>query len=106
MSSKEMSPDLDKPIDSLAQDALNRRGFVEKVFAQIENYPMDGKTSLVIGIDAKWGDGKTSVINCLKTDYLDKDKTFSYMDFNPGNGQRRIKYLMVFGILLKPFFIN
>ena len=54
----------DTPINSLDEDKLGRRGFAEELGNAILSY--SHKESFVIGLQGKWGYGKTSIINmCL-----------------------------------------
>jgi predicted KAP-like P-loop ATPase len=54
---------LDNPIQAPDADVLGRGAFVTAVSNEIRKW--NGKTSLVIGLHGKWGDGKTSVVNLL-----------------------------------------
>lgn len=56
----------DLPIVNIENDILQRRVFIEQVVSLIGNYADNNNSSLVIGIEGDWGEGKTSVINVLK----------------------------------------
>lgn len=67
----------DQPIDSSKKDLFGRKNFSKKI-AQIIAQRSE-EASIVIGIHAPWGEGKTSVLNMI-VEYLEehiqkKDKT-------------------------------
>ena len=53
----------DSPIKDPEKDCLNRMDFVYQLYQMITNY--NYSDSLTIGLESKWGDGKTSIINLL-----------------------------------------
>jgi predicted KAP-like P-loop ATPase len=55
----------DKPINNKKEDKIERSRFAEKLVEEIYAWE-DPDTSLVIGIYAKWGEGKTSFLNLIK----------------------------------------
>jgi hypothetical protein len=55
---------IDEPIVTESDDLLNRNQFVEDLCNQIVNYPLP--ESFVFGLNGKWGEGKTSVLNLLR----------------------------------------
>ena len=60
----------DRPIDSIAQDALGRSSFARSFAEAITRH--HGKESLTLAINAPWGEGKTSFKN-LVLDVLKKE---------------------------------
>ena len=70
----------DCPLSSKADDKLNRAPFAERVARVLRGLPKD--SSLVVGIHGPWGDGKTTVLNMLRTDLEADDKTV-VVEFNP-----------------------
>lgn len=85
----------DYPIENKEQDQLKRFPLATKVASMISAF--SGKESFVIGVEGKWGSGKTSFIN-LVLGQLDKDSTV-YFTFNPWNFSDEIS-------LLRDFFIK
>lgn len=71
----------DSPINRKEEDKLNRSDFVENISSNIMNYH---KTEcLTIGLVGRWGSGKTSIINMVKTE-LDYEHII-FINFNPWN---------------------
>ena len=71
----------DSPIDSLGKDELNRNEFAEFVADHIVNNTSSG--SFAIGINAQWGDGKTSFQNLVGNHIRIKDSEAIIFSFNP-----------------------
>jgi predicted KAP-like P-loop ATPase len=71
---------IDVPITDEEQDTLGRRTFVDNFHALIQSFPFED--SLVFGLNAPWGSGKTSVLNLLRN-RLRKDENTILVDFNP-----------------------
>lgn len=69
----------DYPIENREQDQLKRTPLAEKVATMISDFK--GKESFVVGVEGKWGSGKTSFIN-LVLKQLD-DSHIAYFTFNP-----------------------
>jgi len=68
----------DKAVETVEEDLLGRRKFAEKIAHDIVNWrPED---SLVIGLYARWGDGKTSVINFIKDFFKNPEKAEEKFD--------------------------
>jgi hypothetical protein len=77
----------DNPINEIDNDDLNRREYAELVANCIINTECNG--SFTIGINAPWGNGKTSFQNIVKR-YLEKyEKQIITIDFNPWSGSNR-----------------
>lgn len=73
----------DNPISTHTEDQFNRGSYVEQLANTINEW--DGKNSLVIGLNGKWGSGKTSIINLLN-EYLENQTTGvkpTVLFFNP-----------------------
>lgn len=85
----------DYPIENKNQDQLKRFPLAVKVAAMIKAFT--GKESFVIGVEGKWGSGKTSFIN-LALGQLDKNDIV-YFKFNPWNFSDEAS-------LLRDFFIK
>ena len=69
----------DEPKKSLADDKLERKHYVEYLIQLFQGHK--GK-SIVVGIDGKWGSGKTTFIYFLK-EKMDEINDLNYLDFNP-----------------------
>ena len=70
----------DTPIKDSSEDAFNRYPFAKRV-AQIISHRKD-TNSIVIGIDGKWGEGKTSVFNLIESEFAEKENVVA-IRFNP-----------------------
>lgn len=70
----------DAPIQTAEQDRFNRSGFAHRIAETIRN--RTDSSSLVIGVYGAWGDGKTSVLNLIKTT-LDHESDVVCVKFNP-----------------------
>ncbi|MDB5266817.1 MAG: hypothetical protein JWN89_632 [Parcubacteria group bacterium] len=80
----------DKAVETVEEDLLGRKGFAKRIAKDILSWK--DSDSLVIGLYAKWGDGKTSVVNFIKDFYnhpdkfeedIDQDKIPTIIEFNP-----------------------
>ena len=85
----------DYPIENEKQDQLKRFPLATKIAGMISAF--DGKESFVIGVEGKWGAGKTSFINLVLSE-LNKDNVV-YFTFNPWNFSDETS-------LLRDFFIK
>ncbi len=85
----------DNPIENKDQDQLKRYPLATKVAEMVSAFK--GKESFVIGVEGKWGSGKTSFIN-LVLGQLNKDDVV-YLTFNPWNFSDEAS-------LLRDFFIK
>ena len=73
---------LDKPIQSVEEDLLQRSGFVENLCRIFETASPD--ESAVFALHGEWGSGKTSVKNLLVKELAKRgDKSPIAIDFNP-----------------------
>ncbi|MBE8182848.1 MAG: hypothetical protein HAW61_04930 [Candidatus Portiera sp.] len=76
----------DQPIKSSGEDILGRAKFSKYLAKAILNWganlPPKKKESLVIGINAEWGSGKSSVINMTEKE-LENNKNVVIIKFNP-----------------------
>jgi KAP family P-loop domain len=70
----------DVPIQTPEQDRFNRSGFARRIADTIRN--RTDSSSLAIGVYGAWGDGKTSVLNLIKTT-LDHESDIVCVKFNP-----------------------
>ena len=62
----------DMPIGDSAADDFEREGFARAISDQLVINP--NSSSVVFGLEAHWGEGKTSLINMI-TSELEKSKT-------------------------------
>lgn len=70
----------DRPVSERSDDRLNRAPFAERVAGVLKDLPH--AASLIIGIHGPWGDGKTTVLNLLRSE-LTKSELLVVRDFNP-----------------------
>jgi ABC-type hemin transport system ATPase subunit len=70
----------DRPLIDIADDKLNRATFAKRIANVLRTLP--NGTGLVIGIHGPWGDGKTTVLNLLRSD-LEADSKMAVVEFNP-----------------------
>lgn len=75
----------DKPIKNLGEDALERGRFVDAAFKTIAN--IKDTSCYIIGLYGKWGTGKTSIIELLKSKFKSNDYYAVY--FNPWSFETR-----------------
>src|SRR5436309_4284924 len=56
----------ERPIESSADDRLERSLFIERLASALVN-PVTGRsTGIVVGITGPWGSGKSSILNLLR----------------------------------------
>jgi predicted KAP-like P-loop ATPase len=70
----------DRPLDNKADDKLSRAPFADRIAGVILNLPKS--KSITVGIYGPWGDGKTTVLNLLRTDLSISD-SIVVRNFNP-----------------------
>ncbi len=70
----------DQPLITRTADRLNRVPFINRVAGILTG--MQKGEGLVVGIHGPWGDGKTTVLNLLRTE-LKADQSLVVRDFNP-----------------------
>ena len=70
----------DDPISERPRDLLDRARFADRIAELIGKQPTIA--GLVVGIFGPWGSGKTSVLNLLRTNLLEKESVV-VRDFNP-----------------------
>lgn len=70
----------DEPIQSIEQDLLGRKKFIEDLHKEIINLPFSD--SFVFGLYGSWGEGKTSSINLLRNRLI-KSRYFLIVNFDP-----------------------
>lgn len=71
----------DKPITKRVQDKLGFGDEVDTLYQRI--IERETTTALSIGINAKWGDGKSSFINILEEKFIHNKDRFIVIRFNP-----------------------
>ncbi|GHN02515.1 hypothetical protein WSM22_40040 [Cytophagales bacterium WSM2-2] len=95
----------DANIETADQDELGRKDLVEYLSSYILN--SKSSRSLAIGINAKWGDGKTSFQQMIKSYLRAKDKYLLAVDFNAWKSQdsNRIvnDFFTIYSATIKPF---
>lgn len=75
-----MSVLTDQPITNATGDRFGRKEFATRI-ANVLSL-LEDKSSIVIGVNAPWGEGKTSVLNMIEDELRKGDKTF-VVRFNP-----------------------
>lgn len=70
----------DRPIQSVAEDKLDRASFAERLAGIIRQ--RTDPTSLVVGIFGPWGDGKSSTVSMIK-EALSTAENVIQVDYNP-----------------------
>jgi hypothetical protein len=74
--------EIDGPVENLKQNKFpEREEFVKGLYESIINFDLE--TSISIGIEGKYGSGKTSILNILKNDFLSKRADIELINFNP-----------------------
>ena len=71
----------DQPISSVAEDRLDRKRFSADLAQAISQW--SSPHSLVIGLHAPWGEGKSSVKNLVLESLLSAGDNWGIVDFNP-----------------------
>lgn len=78
----------DRPITSIDEDELNFGVDVNDLFNRINQINnRKAQPSFSIGINARWGDGKSSFINLLKEKFRENEEHFIVIQFNPRHAQ-------------------
>lgn len=79
----------DLPINTKADDKLNRSSFADRISDAIRNYPLG--ESIVLGLFGEWGSGKTSILNLVEQNIIEanqgkkKKQKDILIKFNPWN---------------------
>jgi predicted KAP-like P-loop ATPase len=95
----------DIPIKVVADDRLGRYNFAKKIAINILDYNSD--ESFVIGIYGEWGSGKTSALNLIKNEIIDRSANvkskprYKVLQFNPWNFSNQDQLLEQFFKFLK-----
>lgn len=71
----------DKPITGIKDDLLDRSRFSNALAAALDDW--SSPDSLVVGLHAPWGQGKTSVKNFVLETLAAKTERWTVVDFNP-----------------------
>ena len=81
----------DNPIDKKNEDLLKRNNIAKQIANRIKN-TVNKETSFAIGINGKWGDGKTSFINLINQNLIENKRII--IKFNPwlNNDEKSIIY--------------
>lgn len=70
----------DRPIETIGDDRLERKGFAKAIARQIQLAPRHD--SFVLAVVGEWGIGKTSILNMVE-DAFRTDPTHVFLWFNP-----------------------
>jgi predicted KAP-like P-loop ATPase len=70
----------DRPLTDEGEDRLNRAPFADRIADILLNLPQG--SSLTVGLHGPWGDGKTTVLNFMRS-RLEASKTTVVVSFNP-----------------------
>lgn len=75
----------DTPVSNIVDDKLGRENIVDLVVDSINAHVKSDHPCLVYGIYGKWGEGKTSLMNFIKSRLLAQGSTdnISLVEFNP-----------------------
>lgn len=75
----------DTPVSNIVDDKLGRENIVDLVVDSINAHVNSNHPCLVYGIYGKWGEGKTSLMNFIKSRLLAQGSTdnISLVEFNP-----------------------
>lgn len=71
----------DRPISLEKEDAFQRYGFAKRIAETI--IQRQSKESIVFGIYGAWGEGKTSIINLIRSEISKHGENFVQITFNP-----------------------
>jgi predicted KAP-like P-loop ATPase len=74
---------VERPIQSAAEDKLQRQRFVERLTAALINKSTGASSGVVIGITGPWGSGKSSVLNLLQQHIATKYENALVVRFDP-----------------------
>lgn len=84
----------DHPVDSVSGDLFRRSEFALRLASLIKNRV--DKESVVIGINGKWGEGKTTVLNFIAEDLKSSYPNTIVIKFNPWRFSEESKLLDIF----------
>ena len=88
----EIKVQTDSPVILQKDDAFQRYGYAKRIAETIAGHKETD--SLVIGIYAKWGEGKTSMLNFLRGEL--KEQNIEAVDFNPWTYSTEEQMLVAF----------
>lgn len=74
------SYELDNPLENILDDKLGYANFAQKTAEAL--YSRNSQQSVVVSINAPWGNGKSTCMNFIK-DNLRKHRDVEILDFNP-----------------------
>ena len=91
----------DVPIESLVDDALGRKDFVNQLKSVLQSESQE-RHALNVGLYGAWGEGKTSVMNLVQRELRD-DPAFVFVDFSSWEHEKRedMPYLLFVQIARK-----
>src|SRR5262245_32497016 len=70
----------DQPITKIEQDRFGRSDFAKRIASLISS--LDDKSSVVVSVNAPWGQGKTSILNMIEEELSRLEKSV-VIRFNP-----------------------
>jgi ABC-type transport system involved in cytochrome c biogenesis ATPase subunit len=74
---------LDRPIETAAEDKLERSGFIRRLADAVIARGTNAATGVIIGITGPWGSGKSSILNLLATHILEIKPETIVVRFDP-----------------------
>jgi hypothetical protein len=86
----------DRAITELDQDRLDRRSFVESLATILVRPDGMSATGITVGLVGRWGEGKSSILQLLRRDLLDRYKDCVVVDFSPWLVSQRHDLLRTF----------
>lgn len=91
---KELGFITDKPIQDIEEDKLQYSNYAESIAKKILN--TEAEKSFAIGINGKWGTGKTSFFNLIKKKIDAENSEAILIDFSPWNTESPTSILLDF----------
>jgi predicted KAP-like P-loop ATPase len=76
-------PVLDRPIETTAQDKLERGAFIRRLADAVIDSTTGRATGGIIGVTGPWGSGKSSVLNLLANQILESQPEAIVVRFDP-----------------------
>ncbi|MFJ6024254.1 P-loop NTPase fold protein [Brevundimonas sp. NPDC092305] len=74
---------VERPIETAAEDRLERRGFVGRVADALVAPATQRATGVVIGITGSWGSGKSSILNLVESELRRRQANTVVVRFDP-----------------------
>ncbi|PCJ92750.1 MAG: hypothetical protein COA52_07275 [Hyphomicrobiales bacterium] len=83
MSDTQNSSSLDRPLTSIGDDKLYRENFVKQLCNALIVTDNNKATGAVIGLMGEWGSGKSSILNFVEQEILNRSKEAIVFRFDP-----------------------